>query len=514
MSLRRMLTAVTAITAALVTTIVVGGVAGEFSPAEAQEGAAIAAAGDLVASDGSTITIPGGGFAPWEGDGYEGTPVPELRPEAARPLAPGTSSPQTQDGLGTESVIGPDGRTQVTNTTDYPNRAIGQVTFFQGGSSYICTGYLIDPNTVATSGHCVNQGGQGALPTAWSTGVAFSPARNGGSYPFGSCGATNLVTTQGWLDGPNEYYDLGFIQLDCTIGTDLGWFGVFAAADVDLLNQPETIRGYPGDKGGTTMWTMDDQVRALESLMVYYQSDTAGGQSGSPVYRTSPADCVGYCAMGTHGYGTHGFSPHNANNHAPRITADRFDEFLAVGAANCENHQFLDIPPWIEDAADWIACERYMTGFARNLFDPYASITRGQTARQLYRIAGEPPVGGLPPHNFTDVPPWLERPVRWLAGNDYATGYDGDLFKPDDNITRAAVSRMQFRIAGPPPESPPNGFSDVPDWADAAVDWIVDPANSPQYATGFAGNVFKSMDDINRAQTARMNCRINSPDPC
>jgi hypothetical protein len=155
-----------------------------------------------------------------------------------------------------------------------------------------------------------------------------------------------------------------------------------------------------------------------------------------------------------------------------------------------------------------------MAGFG-TLFKPLDNMNRAQVANVLYNLAGSPDVSGLAPHGFGDVPPWVEDAVRWLVANNYATGYPSDnTFRPLNPITRAAVSRMLFRIAGSPGGSPAHSFTDVPGWVEGAVDWITDPARTPPYATGF-GNQFKPLDNINRAQTTRMVCRINAtPGTC
>lgn len=65
-----------------------------------------------------------------------------IAPEATV-VSDGTFEGQPAHG---ESVIGTDGRVQVTDTTVYPARAIGQIEFFQanGGEpgNFICTGWL------------------------------------------------------------------------------------------------------------------------------------------------------------------------------------------------------------------------------------------------------------------------------------------------------------------------------------------------------------------------------------
>ena len=133
----------------------------------------------------------------------------------------------------------------------------------------------------------------------------------------------------------------------------------------------------------------------------------------------------------------------------------------------------------------------------------------------LYRVAGSPDVSALPPNGFTDVPAWVEDAVTWLVANNYATGYDDNTLRPNLLISRAQVTRMQFRVAGSPAGSPAHGFSDVEPWVSDAVDWVVDPAHVPPYATGYDDNTYRPNINISRGQVARMTCRINAtPGTC
>jgi V8-like Glu-specific endopeptidase len=43
--------------------------------------------------------------------------------------------------------------------------------------------------------------------------------------------------------------------------------------------------GYPGDKPTGTQWWNANRILSVSSRRIYYQIDTAGGQSGSPVWR-------------------------------------------------------------------------------------------------------------------------------------------------------------------------------------------------------------------------------------
>lgn len=240
---------------------------------------------------------------------YEGDPDPAahgvVRPIiAVDDVAPASAG----DDFGIFSVIGTDGRTQVTNTTAFPYRAIVHISSSIGG----CTGWMISARTVATAGHCIHNG-------SWATNVVVSPGRNGSSYPYGSCRGTNLYSVSGWTTNRDTNYDYGAIQLDCTIGNTTGWIG-FRYTSSSLTGTAENISGYPGDKPSGTQWQHADQIRNTLTYKLEYQNDTYGGQSGSPVYQASHSACSnGPCAIAIH---TNGGSTYNRGT---RITQAVFN---------------------------------------------------------------------------------------------------------------------------------------------------------------------------------------------
>ncbi|MET0150463.1 MAG: trypsin-like serine protease [Acidimicrobiales bacterium] len=223
-----------------------------------------------------------------------------------------------------ESVIGPDGRSSLRGrTTTYPNSAIGRVDFRQAGRRYWCTGTLIDTDTVLTAGHCVHDGLTGA--DGWSTRVTFTPGAEGAVAPFGSCRSRELLTLPGWYEEGAEYQDLGLIQLDCSIGDTVGWFGFQASPGRrSLANVVVHVRGYPGDKAWSSLWTMRDRIRVSQRLMAFYGADTFVGQSGSPVFDYRPCNGDrGPCLLAVHAYGVHAGGPHADLNHGPRLDEAR-----------------------------------------------------------------------------------------------------------------------------------------------------------------------------------------------
>ncbi|CAN5517148.1 hypothetical protein BH10ACT11_BH10ACT11_02500 [soil metagenome] len=278
----------------------------------------------LISSSGEVVESGTAGQG--AGKAYSGSGI-ESAGSGAVPAPDGSTSPNGGRSY-KRTVIGADDRTQVTNTTAYPSRAIGQIEFSQAGGDYICTGWLIDMDTVLTAGHCVNSGGAGGQ---FSTNVLFYPGRNGGSSPYGSCGTTSLLTTQAWVSSADPESDLGIIQLNCTVGYQTGWFGYRSLSADKLIHRDVAVRGYPGDEPFGTMWTMDDRIQRLSDSgnSVFYFADTFGGQSGAPVFE--PSGCAGPCGLAIHAYGASGSPPANSG---PRITPDRVDLFASTAASN------------------------------------------------------------------------------------------------------------------------------------------------------------------------------------
>lgn len=204
---------------------------------------------------------------------------PDASPLADRYTPP---APVKRGGASTESVIGSDSRTQVTNTTSAPSSSIVQIEFNAGS---ICTGALISDDTVLTAGHCVHRGGTGSAAD-YSWGIRVAPGRNGSRDPYGRCGATELYTDQRWIDSANTNADWGVIKLDCAVGNTTGWLG-YTGTTGSLAGSTATVRGYPGDKPRGTMWTMTGSVSSTQPEKVFYTMDTSGGQSGAPVYNSS-----------------------------------------------------------------------------------------------------------------------------------------------------------------------------------------------------------------------------------
>jgi len=273
----------------------------------------------------SAPPVLGGESGALTSPGSPGTGV--LTEAGLAPEATVVSGSREGQPIGGESVIGVDGRQQVTDTTQYPASAIGQIEFTQGGDSFICTGWLVDPEFILTSGHCAYD------PTPFGgdpvDAAQFFPGRNGAFDPFGGCNVTGLFAKSGWRTQGKAKHDWAVMRLDCAIGNTVGTLGFFAVPGLNQLDgKTGRVEGYPGDKPFGTHWKMSGTMASrTDASMVYYPIDTAGGQSGSPIMVANRPSCGGPCGMGIHSYGATGNPPLNSG---PRITTQNFQTIVGV----------------------------------------------------------------------------------------------------------------------------------------------------------------------------------------
>ncbi|AJK90034.1 hypothetical protein PI85_22280 [Lysinibacillus sp. A1] len=214
-----------------------------------------------------------------------------------------------------ETICGSDERSPILNTKIYPWRAICQLIITRAdGARARATGWLNGKGTVITAGHCVYS----TDLNKWNTSITVVLGRNGNEEPYGEITSTNLSSVKGWTEQHDPNYDYGAIILPTHIGDVTGYFGFAAYQDSQLKNVKANLSGYPGDKPNT-QWFMYDTITNVANRKIYYDIDTVGGHSGSPLWIDAP-DGQHY-AVGIHAYG-------GCPNSATRINQDVFNNLL------------------------------------------------------------------------------------------------------------------------------------------------------------------------------------------
>ena len=133
-------------------------------------------------------------------------------------------------------------------------------------------------------------------------------------------------------------------------------------------------------------------------------------------------------------------------------------------------------------AGDWFTSDVIyvtLTGLMNGTgdgFSPNNNINRAQLVTVLYRMAGEPEVTGENP--FTDVPDgqWYTDAVLWAAENGITDGTSETTFSPNNPLTREQMATFFYRFADFETEEPIEVTGDLSGYTDAdlVADYAVD----------------------------------------
>ncbi|MBP3413562.1 MAG: S-layer homology domain-containing protein, partial [Oscillospiraceae bacterium] len=121
----------------------------------------------------------------------------------------------------------------------------------------------------------------------------------------------------------------------------------------------------------------------------------------------------------------------------------------SVFAANVEPFKDVQDNAWYAEYVKNVYEAGLMTGVKNDQFNPDGTSTRAQVVTVLYRVKGEPPVGG--PATFTDLTAdWYANPVAWAQKNNIVNGLTETKFGPNNNVTREQLVTMIWRYYGEP----------------------------------------------------------------
>jgi hypothetical protein len=160
---------------------------------------------------------------------------------------------------------------------------------------------------------------------------------------------------------------------------------------------------------------------------------------------------------------------------------------------------FGDVPEqsFYTRAVQWMVDNDITTGTSETCFSPNDSVTRGQAAAFMWRMEGEPSAAA---HPFNDITKsWQQGPVSWMYANAITTGTSSVTYSPDDTLTRGQLAALLYRLAGNPAGSPTHSFGDVVrPWQQDAVSWMSDLG----ITTGTTATTFSPDDTVTRGQLA------------
>jgi V8-like Glu-specific endopeptidase len=248
--------------------------------------------------------------------------------------------------LGMEVLEGRDAcsLSPISPTAGYPFTSIVELqATFPDHRTFVGSGVMIDRFHVLTAGHVVYDYAEGGFASQ----IRVTPKLSGNTAPFGVAYMTFERTYTPFMNYSRAHpgstasgdYDIALITLDRTIGDRTGWMG-FSYDNHNADFAPGAIlntAGYPA-MGGYDSRHMEFSYGPIAGLsrdglaIIYRQSaiTSFGGQSGSPVWRYTPANGASV-VYGVHvgGNGTPG-----GINFATRITQSIFNDLQTWRAAD------------------------------------------------------------------------------------------------------------------------------------------------------------------------------------
>ena len=180
---------------------------------------------------------------------------------------------------------------------------------------------------------------------------------------------------------------------------------------------------------------------------------------------------------------------------------------------------FWDVPDrhWAAGDITWLTAGGLATGYDNHSYRAEVGrfavpVSRGQLVQMLWKSQGSPVEATR--HGFTDTTPWLDPALDWARAEGLVDGYPDGTFRPGRPITRAAATRLLWRLADSPTDNPDSAFTDIPPWLDPdAVDWITTTGDPEPIATGWPDNTYRPSQPLTRAQIARMLHRLLTTPP-
>ena len=130
------------------------------------------------------------------------------------------------------------------------------------------------------------------------------------------------------------------------------------------------------------------------------------------------------------------------------LSQDRSGDLLQSAWNAWNGGRFRDVPQdaWYAGAVERVCAAGLMNGTGASTFSPGETVTRGQTAAILHRLAGAPAARG---GGFSDVPDtaYYSEAVAWAAGQGIVEGYYDGTFRPDLPVSRQQLAAILWRYA-------------------------------------------------------------------
>ncbi len=267
-------------------------------------------------------------------------------------------------------TFGDDDRVLVGDN-DWDQRIAFITAEFPDGSHTGFTGALISPFHILTVAHGIYGKDKGGF--AYTDSIKVSLGQHGTERYYGTANAVTYSYFTGYTDDSNwrlvdgEWrpqsfnHDMAIITLDFNLGNSTGWFDYkFNNSNSYFQDLIVNSAGYPSDLAKSWSWSnsrvanvdlyhVGGPITEVYAETFRYELDSAGGQSGSPVWTYNDTTQERFI-VGVHSFGS------ISSNGAARITAGKFNKIQNLIAGEQLSIQPLDQPDFL-DHDEWFGTD-------------------------------------------------------------------------------------------------------------------------------------------------------------
>ena len=125
------------------------------------------------------------------------------------------------------------------------------------------------------------------------------------------------------------------------------------------------------------------------------------------------------------------------------------DAFVPANSENCPSEAFKDLADnqWYHEGVDFVLRSGLMKGMSEDVFAPNNNMTRAQLVMVLYRMAGCPEAKEDAAFKDVAETAWYAEAVAWAVENGITKGVSQDYFNPNDSVTREQMVTFFARFA-------------------------------------------------------------------
>ena len=174
--------------------------------------------------------------------------------------------------------------------------------------------------------------------------------------------------------------------------------------------------------------------------------------------------------------------------------------------AYCPTAVYTDVPvdAWYHEAVDYVVENGLMNGMSKTVFAPSDNLARAQLVMVLYRMAGSPSVEGKT-NPFVDVAEgdWYYDAVTWAFNAKVIKGISDTVFAPNGSVSREQIATVLFRYteAEAVEENALEGYTDADQVSEYAQE-AMNWAVANDLITGVTETALAPRGNASRAQIA------------